>query len=96
MSLVINFRIDKWTESMLSITSSQNCSLIHLVIPIIKPNLLASISKMRKTGMERELRKESTASRQWSLNFDDKLLRELPDFCAAHLLRLSFPFSLLP
>ena len=37
MSLVINFSIDKWTESMLSITSSQKCSLIHLVIPIIKP-----------------------------------------------------------
>ena len=37
MSLVINFNIDKWTESMLSITSSQKCSLIHLVNPIIKP-----------------------------------------------------------
>ena len=37
MYLVINFSIDKWTESMLSITSSQKCSLIHLVIPIIKP-----------------------------------------------------------
>ena len=29
MSLVINFSIDKWTESMLSITSSQKCSLIQ-------------------------------------------------------------------
>ena len=37
MSLVINFSIDKWTESMLSLTSSQKFSLIHLVIPIIKP-----------------------------------------------------------
>ena len=37
MSLVINFRIDKWTESMLSITSSQKCSLVPLVIPIVKP-----------------------------------------------------------
>ena len=37
ISLVINFSIDKLTESMLSITSSQKCSLIHLVIPIIKP-----------------------------------------------------------
>ena len=37
MSLVINFSIDKWTESMLSIISSQKCSLILLVIPIIKP-----------------------------------------------------------
>ena len=35
MSLVINFSIDKWMESMLRITSSQKCSLIHLVIPII-------------------------------------------------------------
>ena len=34
MSLVINFSIDKWTESMLSITSSQKCSLIHLVIKL--------------------------------------------------------------
>ena len=71
MSLVINFSIDKWTESMLSITSSQKCSLIHLVIPII--NLLASISKTRKTGMGRELRKESIACRPCSLNFDNKL-----------------------
>ena len=37
MSLVINFSIDNWTESKLSITSSQKCSLIHLVISIIKP-----------------------------------------------------------
>ena len=37
MSLVINFSIDKWTESMLSITSSQKCSLIYLVIHISKP-----------------------------------------------------------
>ena len=71
MSLVINFSIDKWTESMLSITSSQKCSLIHLVIPIIKPISLKS--KMRKTGMRRELRKESIACRPCSLNFDDKL-----------------------
>ena len=84
MSLLINFSIDKWTESMLSITSSK------------KYSLLASISKMRKTGMGRELRKESIACRPCSLNFDDKLLREVPDFCAAHILRLSFPFCLLP
>ena len=37
MSLMIKLRIDKWTESVLSITSSQKCSLIHLVIPIIIP-----------------------------------------------------------
>ena len=71
---------------MLSITSSQKCSLIHLVIPIIT---------LFKTGMGRELRKESIACRPCSLNFDDKLLREVPDFCAALLLRLSFPFCLL-
>ena len=29
MSLVINFSIDKWTESMLSITSSQKCNPIR-------------------------------------------------------------------
>ena len=43
MSLVINFSIDKWTESMSSITSSQKCSLIHLVIPIIKPEDLPKL-----------------------------------------------------
>ena len=90
MSLVINFSINELAESQ----SSQKWSLIHLVIHIIK--LLASISKMRKTGMGRELRKESIACRPCSLNVDDKLLREVPDFCAAHLLRLSFPFCLLP
>ena len=37
MTLVINYRINKWMESMLSITSSQKCSLLHLVIPIVKP-----------------------------------------------------------
>ena len=48
---------------------------------------------MRKTGMGRELRKESVARRPCTLNFDDKLIREVPDFCAAHLLHLSFPFA---
>ena len=71
MSLVINFSMDKWTWSLLSITSSQKCSLIHLVIPIIKPIRLNT--KMRKTGMGRELRKESIACRPCSLNLDDKL-----------------------
>ena len=94
MSLVINFTIDKWTECMLSITSSQKCSLLHLVIPIIKP--ISLNIKNRKTGMRRELRKESIACRPCSLNFDDKLLRGVPDFRAVHLLRLSFPFCLLP
>ena len=70
MSLVINFSIDKWTKSMLSITSSQKCSLIHLVIPIIKP--ISLNIQMRKTGMGRELKKESIACRPCSHNFDDK------------------------
>ena len=48
---------------------------------------------MRKTGMGKELRKESIACRPCSLNFYDKLIREVPDFFAAHLLRLSFPFA---
>ena len=29
-----------------------------------------------------------------TLNFDNKLLREVPDFCAAHLLHLSFQTKL--
>ena len=36
-SSVISFRIDKWTKNMLSITSSQKCSVIHLTISIVKP-----------------------------------------------------------
>ena len=35
MSFVICFRIDKWPESMLSITFSQECSIVQLVIPIV-------------------------------------------------------------
>ena len=50
---------------------------------------------MHKTGMGRELRNESIACRPCSLNFVDKLLREVLDVCLAHLLRLSFRFSLL-
>ena len=69
ISLVINFSIDKWTESMLSITSSQKCRLIHLVIPIIEPISL----NIQNAWMGRELRKESIACRLCSLNFDDKL-----------------------
>ena len=33
MPFVIYFRIDKWTESILSITSSQECSIVQLMIP---------------------------------------------------------------
>ena len=40
MSLVINFSIDKWTESILSI-------IIHLVIPIVKPSLNIQNAKDR-------------------------------------------------
>ena len=36
MPFVICFRIDKWTESMLSITSNQECSIVQLVIPIVE------------------------------------------------------------
>ena len=36
MPFVICFRIDKWTESMLSITSSQECSIVQLVISIVE------------------------------------------------------------
>ena len=36
MPFVIYFRIDKWTESMLSITSSQEYSIVQLVIPIVE------------------------------------------------------------
>ena len=39
MPFVIYFRIDKWTESMLSITSSQECSILQLVIPIVEYHL---------------------------------------------------------
>ena len=51
---------------------------------------------MRKTGKGREIRNESIACRPCSLNFVDEPLMEVLDFCAAHLLRLSFPFCLLP
>ena len=51
---------------------------------------------MRTTGIGRELRNESIACQRCSLNFVDKSLRDVFDFCAAHLLRLSFPFCLLP
>ena len=36
MSFVICLRIDKWMKSMLSITSSQECSIVQLVIPIVE------------------------------------------------------------
>ena len=71
MSLVINFSIDKWTEIMLIIISSRKCSLIYLMIPIIKP--ISHNIQNAKTGMGRELRKESIACPPCSLNFDDKL-----------------------
>ena len=54
---------------------------------------------MRKTGMGRELRKESIACRPCSLNFDDKLLREVPDFCAAQcftVVNSILPFIMRP
>ena len=36
MPFLICFRIDKWTESMLSITSNQEWSIVQLVIPIVE------------------------------------------------------------
>ena len=36
MPFVIFFRIDKWTEGMLSITSSQECSIVQLMTPIVE------------------------------------------------------------
>ena len=61
MPFVIYFRIDKWPESMLSITSSKECSIVQLVIPIVE--LLASVSNIRNTEIGRELKKESLECR---------------------------------
>ena len=57
MPFVIYFRIDKCPESMLSITSCQECSIVQLVIPIVE--FISSVSKMRNTEIGRELKKES-------------------------------------
>ena len=57
MPFVIYFRIDKWTESMLSITSSQECSIVQLVNPIVEFISLSSVSKIRNTEIGRELKK---------------------------------------
>ena len=37
MSSVISLRNNKWTKNMLRITSSQKCSVIHLMISFVKP-----------------------------------------------------------
>ena len=42
MPFVICFRIDKWTESVLSITSSQECNIVQLAIPIAKLQYISS------------------------------------------------------
>ena len=39
---------------MLSITSSQECSIVQLMIPIVE--LLASVSKIRNTEIGKELK----------------------------------------
>ena len=49
---------------MLSITSGQKCSFIHV-------DLLVCISKMHNAGIGRELRNKSIACRSCSLNFID-------------------------
>ena len=36
MPFVINFRVDNWPESMLSITASKECSIGQLVIHIVE------------------------------------------------------------
>ena len=36
MPFIICFRIDKWTESMLGITSSQECSIVQFEVPIVE------------------------------------------------------------
>ena len=36
LSNVISFGIDKWTKNMLSITSCSQCSVIYLMISIVK------------------------------------------------------------
>ena len=92
MSFVINFRIDLWLESVLSITSSQKCSFIHFVISIVK--LISLYIHYAIIGIGGELRNESIACRPCSINFVYKLLREVLDFCAAHILLLSFLFFL--
>ena len=64
------------------------------MISIVKPISLYIQNDylLLKAGIGRELRNESIACRPCSFNVFDKLLREVLDFCAAHLLRLSFPF----
>ena len=47
---MIRFGIDKWTKSMLSITSCQQCSIVHLMISIVKSvslKCMLSINKIR-------------------------------------------------
>ena len=61
MPFVIYFRIDKWTESMLSITSSQECSIVQLVIPIVE--FISLRSQVRNTEIGKELKKESIECR---------------------------------
>ena len=95
MPFVICFRIDKWTESMLSITSSQECSIVQLVIPILD-FLLASVSKICDAEIGRELKKENIECRPWSSNTLDKSLSEVFDLFTARVFRLPFPFFLIP
>ena len=45
---------------------------------------------MRKIGIGREVRNESITCRPCSINFVDKSLREVIDFCTSHLLCFNF------
>ena len=47
---------------------------------------------MHQTGIGREQRNESISFWPCSLNFVDESLGVVLDFCASHLLRLSFHF----
>ena len=94
MPFVIYFRFDKWTESMLSITSSQECSIVQVVIPIVE--FITSLSKIRNTEIGKELKKESIECRPWSSNTLDKSLSEVFDLFTARFFRLPLPFFLIP
>ena len=62
MPFVICCKIDNWTESMLSITSSQECSIVQLVIPVVE-FISLSIYNIRDTKIGRELKKQSRECR---------------------------------
>ena len=92
MPFVICFRIDKWTESTLSIASSHECSIVQLLIPIVE--FIASVSKVRNTKIDRELKKESIECRPWSSNTFRQILKW--SIWSLYSALLSFAFSRFP